>query len=333
VPGERSLQAPELVRRLIVLLIVLSLVATAWLSRAEVLRLVPTPLIPLPPHDQYAAALVLAGLADSDAGRAWTAAAEQALEHPVEVAPVFSADDAFDAAPSSMRAWTFPVRRGQRVVIELDAPVDTLFLDLFMEEEGRGGSRVASAPPRSSRLDYIADEDGELVARLQPTLALTAPAPYRVAQRTEASLLFPVQGRDRRAVQSLFGAGRDSGRRRHEGIDIFAPRRTPVVAAVDGWITRQTTNRLGGNVVWLWAPSRGVSLYYAHLDEHAVTPGTRVAAGDVVGYVGNTGNARGTAPHLHFGVYAVGEGAVDPFPFVAVDPVMQRGAPKRGPRR
>ena len=55
----------------------------------------------------------------------------------------------------------------------------------------------------------------------------------------------------------------------------------------------------------------------------AVTPGARVVAGDVLGYVGNTGNARTTSPHLHFGIYAQGDGAVDPFPFV-VDPVMQR---------
>jgi murein DD-endopeptidase MepM/ murein hydrolase activator NlpD len=84
-------------------------------------------------------------------------------------------------------------------------------------------------------------------------------------------------------------------------------------------VTRQTTNRLGGKVVWLWAPARRLSLYYAHLDEQAVTPGTRVSVGDVLGYIGNTGNARDTAPHLHSGVYAALAGAVDPFPFV-VDP-------------
>jgi murein DD-endopeptidase MepM/ murein hydrolase activator NlpD len=129
---------------------------------------------------------------------------------------------------------------------------------------------------------------------------------------------------DGRAVGSSFGSARDSGRRRHEGIDIFAPRGTPVIAAVDGWVTRQTSNRLGGKVVWLWAPARRVSLYYAHLDEHAVTPGERVTAGDIIGYVGNTGNARHTPAHLHFGVYAALAGAVDPSPFV-VDPVMHRG--------
>jgi murein DD-endopeptidase MepM/ murein hydrolase activator NlpD len=202
---------------------------------------------------------------------------------------------------------------------------------------------VASAPARTTTLVYVATQDGELIARVQPPLFIgsssaTADHPIAVgtgggaapsslaldvAQRVEASLLFPVQGLTGRAVQSGFGAARDRGRRRHEGIDIFAARGTPVVAAADGWVTRQTSNRLGGNVVWLWAPSVRASLYYAHLDSQAVQPGERVEAGDVLGYVGNTGNARGTAPHLHFGVYATLEGAVDPYPFV-VDPVMQR---------
>ena len=179
-------------------------------------------------------------------------------------------------------------------------------------------------------LTYVAEQDGDLIARAQPRLD-TAPA-YAVAQQIAASLRFPVQGRDGDAVQSGFGAARDAGVRRHEGIDIFAPRGTAVVAAADGWITRQTTNRLGGNVVWLWSPSRRLSLYYAHLDRHAVTPGERVREGDVLGYVGNTGNARFTAPHLHFGVYASMAGAVDPFPFV-VDPVMQRQHRRQRRRR
>jgi hypothetical protein len=57
-------------------------------------------------------------------------------------------------------------------------------------------------------------------------------------------------------------------------------------------------------------------LYYAHLDRHAVTPGQVVRAGDTLGFVGNTGNARTTPPHLHFGIYRRGEGAVDPWPWV-----------------
>jgi hypothetical protein len=117
-------------------------------------------------------------------------------------------------------------------------------------------------------------------------------------------------------VQSFWGADRDGGARAHQGIDIFAPRGTPALAATDGVVRWVGENRLGGNVVFLADPERGHSLYYAHLDRQAVTTGQRVRAGDTLGFVGNTGNARGTAPHLHFGVYRAGEGAVDPFPYV-----------------
>ena len=71
----------------------------------------------------------------------------------------------------------------------------------------------------------------------------------------------------------------------------------------------------GGRVVWLWNAARGQAQYYAHLSEQLVTPGQLVRRGDVIGRVGNTGNARTAPPHLHFGVYA-GSRALDPAPFV-----------------
>jgi SH3-like domain-containing protein len=80
-------------------------------------------------------------------------------------------------------------------------------------------------------------------------------------------------------------------------------------------VSAATLNNLGGNVVWI-RTSGGQSHYYAHLDEHLVDAGTRVRAGEPIGTVGNTGNARSTAPHLHFGIYRRGSGAIDPFPFV-----------------
>jgi murein DD-endopeptidase MepM/ murein hydrolase activator NlpD len=296
----------------------LALVAVAWWSRGELLRLVPTPLLPVPAHDQYATALALSGLSNTAAGRAWLDASERALDDAVEVLPSFRGTAPEIEAPSPIMAWRFAARRGQQVSIAMAGAQDTVFLDLFAVD---GRKRVASAPPHSSTLSYIVEEDGEYAVRAQPRIE--SAGVYDVKQRVEASLRFPVQGVGPGAVQSGFGSARDAGRRRHEGIDIFAPRGTPVIAAADGWITRQTTNRLGGNVVWLWAPSRRVSLYYAHLDRQAVTPGERVMAGETIGYVGNTGNARGTSPHLHFGIYASLAGAVDPLPYV-VDPVMHR---------
>src|SRR5690606_10594668 len=72
----------------------------------------------------------------------------------------------------------------------------------------------------------------------------------------------------------------------------------------------------GGKVVWLRDEARGQSLYYAHLDSQLVADGMWVEPGDTVGLVGNTGNARTTPPHLHFGIYRRGEGPVDPYWFL-----------------
>ena len=71
-------------------------------------------------------------------------------------------------------------------------------------------------------------------------------------------------------------------------------------------------------------PAGRRTLYYAHLDRREVSPGARVRPGDVVGFVGNTGNARATAPHLHFGIYRPGSGAVDPLPFICDAPCASR---------
>jgi hypothetical protein len=99
-------------------------------------------------------------------------------------------------------------------------------------------------------------------------------------------------------------------------VDIFARRGTPVLAAADGTVETVDVKPVGGKVVWLRDPARNARLYFAHLDSQVVRPGQRVHVGDTLGFVGNTGNARTTAPHLHFGIYRRGEGAVDPAPFI-----------------
>ena len=112
-----------------------------------------------------------------------------------------------------------------------------------------------------------------------------------------------------------FGAPR-SGGRRHEGVDILAPRGTPLFAVQDGTITkRQTGAPLAGNALWLTAAD-GTYFFYAHLDGFAsgIDRGVRVRAGDVIGYVGRTGNAG--IPHLHFEVHPRGGAAVNPYPIV-----------------
>jgi murein DD-endopeptidase MepM/ murein hydrolase activator NlpD len=288
------------------------------MARAELLRLVPTPLLPMPARDQYIAALVVTGLATSEPGRAWRRAADAALLNPVETRLQHSRQAIFTATGGEAVAWRFAARRGQRLTVEVETAPGTVFIDLFNAD----GNRLASAAADGVQLSHVIGEDGDHIARVQ--LPLGASGTVGITQRAAASLRFPVQGVSGRAVGSGFGVARDSGARRHDGIDIFAPGGTPVVAAADGWITRQTTNRLGGNVVWIWTPSADASLYYAHLERRAVDAGERVRAGDVVGYVGNTGNARSAAPHLHFGIYTRTGGVVDPLPYVVDPPPLVR---------
>jgi murein DD-endopeptidase MepM/ murein hydrolase activator NlpD len=189
-----------------------------------------------------------------------------------------------------------------------------LFLDLFRKTADDEARWVASLAPGRSTLTYDVDDEAVYVARLQPELRRGGG--FALAQRTRPSLAFPVAATPAGAPQSAFGVARDAGRRRHEGLDFFAPRGTAVVAVAAG-VARRATNRLGGNVVWLHAPAAGQTYYYAHLDRWAVGPLSLVRVGDVLGYVGNTGNAARTAPHLHFGIY---EGrAIDPWPFVQPD--------------
>jgi murein DD-endopeptidase MepM/ murein hydrolase activator NlpD len=304
--------------------------ALAGCSRVAELR---ERVAPASPHERYAEGLRAAGLGSTALGAEWLRAADAAL---VAARPVtLPAREAVYLAPDEPAALGYRarLRRGERLVVEVEASGGApalVFVDLFRREAGAvaadgsvaadGGAalaprfeRLASADSAGARVETVAREDGEVVVRLQPELLRGGRV--TVTLRTDASLAFPVEGRTSRAVQSFWGAARDGGRRRHEGVDIFAPRGTPAVAATDGVVTGVRATAIGGNVVWLRDDHGPQTLYYAHLDTQFVARGQRVRLGDTLGLVGNTGNAASTAPHLHFGVYTR-SGPVDPYPFV-----------------
>jgi murein DD-endopeptidase MepM/ murein hydrolase activator NlpD len=277
-------------------------------------------------HAHYAAALGEFGLDKAALGRDWLQAASRALTHPIPVTLPFSETGYLPPSTPTALAYQFDMRRGRRLVIDLlfDADPDArLFVELFEVVEDAEPRRVAEAQAAERRIEFEARRDGPYLLRIQPELLRGGRV--TATERTTASLGFPVQGLSIRAVQSVFGDPRDAGARDHHGVDIFAPRGTPVLAAVDGVVRVDTGNR-GGQLIWLTSTAsstadssrrRGRRLYYAHLDGWAVEDGQRVSAGDVIGYVGNTGNARTKPPHLHFGVYD--RGPVDPAPFLRPD--------------
>jgi murein DD-endopeptidase MepM/ murein hydrolase activator NlpD len=268
------------------------------------------------PHEQYADALRAAPLAGTAMAQDWLRAADRALAQPLAVTLPWRESAYFPAGQPIATAYRFELQRGRRLEVQVTFDsVETaqLFVDLFEEDGAAPPERVASLA-EGGTLTYDVRRDGSYLLRVQPELLRSGR--YDIIQRTVASLIFPVSGLTARAVQSEFGAARDAGRREHEGIDIFAPRNTPVVAVVEG-TAAPGTNDLGGNVVWLRDRRTSRAFYYAHLTRWAFEDTTAVQAGDVVGYVGNTGNARRTAPHLHFGIYE--RGAIDPLPFLRAD--------------
>ncbi len=116
-------------------------------------------------------------------------------------------------------------------------------------------------------------------------------------------------------VTNSFGASRGGGTRRHQGNDIMASHGTPVRAVNGGTVTRTGSGGLGGIALYLW--DGGTEYYYAHLARLSVSSGQKVSAGQLVGTNGDTGNARGGAPHLHFEIHPGGGGAIDPYPSLA----------------
>lgn len=143
--------------------------------------------------------------------------------------------------------------------------------------------------------------------------------PYRmarlVASPPDTELLMPVEGVRPAQVADTWNAARSEGRV-HEGQDIFARRGTPVYSATHGYVVRVGENTLGGTVVVVMG-SGGRGYYYAHLNAHGpeAVVGQEVSTTSVIGYVGTSGNAEGTAPHLHFGIYTR-EGPIDPLPLL-----------------
>jgi murein DD-endopeptidase MepM/ murein hydrolase activator NlpD len=168
------------------------------------------------------------------------------------------------------------------------------------------GRQVEKKPGLTATADTKKERDKEFANRAK---ALFAPL-------SGASLFMPVVGVQAQDLYNSWHQARDGGRRKHKGIDIFAPKGTGVVAVADGIISYIGEQPKGGLCLWL-TTENGTSFYYAHLDRWAagLFEGMEVRSGDLLGYVGNTGNAKTTPPHLHFGVNDNDE-MVNPYPLL-----------------
>ncbi|KRG71185.1 hypothetical protein ABB29_03085 [Pseudoxanthomonas dokdonensis] len=129
------------------------------------------------------------------------------------------------------------------------------------------------------------------------------------------TVLVPVDNVRAQDIADTWGGAR-SGGRGHQGVDIFAPRGTPVRSVGPGIVLQVGHNTLGGNVVWVLGRGRQRH-YYAHLDSFGpVSRGDLIESGQLLGHVGDSGNAKGTPTHLHYGIYVPGQGAINPWPML-----------------
>ena len=204
----------------------------------------------------------------------------------------------------------------------------------LMARDGRAGAAVpadvptpaapaavAATPTRNAANATWPDTSGRSpLPTSSPALAPTSPSP------AVGSLLIPVAGILPGQLTDTFDDARGGGSRQHEALDIMAARGTPVLAASDGKVAKLFTSVAGGLTIYEFDPTQTYAYYYAHLDRYAagLVDGKPLTRGDVIGYVGSTGDASPEAPHLHFAIFLLGPEkrwwkgtAINPYPLLA----------------
>lgn len=183
-----------------------------------------------------------------------------------------------------------------------------------------GPVQAGSTPiPGSTSIERPAATKPSEGIRQKATLAATQPLPpmavisapvvneLDIAPLRSRALTIPVQGTTAPQLKDTFTQARAGGVP-HDAIDIMAPRGTPVLAVDDGRIAKLFLSKAGGITLYQFDPDSRYAYYYAHLDRYVdgMTEGAPVSKGQVIGYVGSTGNASPDAPHLHFAIFKLG---------------------------
>ncbi len=173
------------------------------------------------------------------------------------------------------------------------------------------GAVVAPLTRASGKVEVKPTKKEEPSPVTPPAAALAAPAAAVSAapgDLRERNLTLPVQGIKREQLTDTFNDMRGTSRR-HEGMDVLSPRNTPILAVEDGTIAKLFLSDAGGITLYQFDPSSQYAYYYAHLERYAdgLKEGDVVKRGQVLGYVGTTGNAPRDTPHLHFAIFKLGE--------------------------
>jgi murein DD-endopeptidase MepM/ murein hydrolase activator NlpD len=265
------------------------------------------------PHEKYADKMDDAPWKRTPAGKQWLEASKLALENTQNISLPYKQLGYFNNDKARAIGLDFQAKKGERIHFNLNKsqPETVIYADIY-KQENDGTEHLYDADFSVSEFNVDIETSGRYILRLQPELSKIVN--YTITVTSGPSLAFPVAGTKAKAG-SFWGANRDGGKRKHEGIDIFAPKHTNAIAATDGIITNVSEGGIGGKVVWLRPIGKNISLYYAHLDAQMVQPGQSVKKDDILGLVGNTGNAKNTPSHLHFGIYT-SSGPVDPWPYV-----------------
>ena len=293
-------------------------------SGEKALSYVAVDLLAVSPRQLYVWRLRLTGLLDSELGQQWMSAVDQAGEQPIRVSERYRTTNTFTEHTVTAHVYQMTLQQGEQLVWQLsrsDASGSRLYASLERQQDDNQ-SWATYAPLHIERASQarVITQTGRYRIVLQPELL--GVVDYSLAIASGGSLPWPVVGASLPDIGGGFGVARDGRARAHHGVDIFAKKGTPVTAVIDGQV-RTGSGGIGGNHVWLSGGVLGLSgarYYYAHLDSFAVESGDSVKQGAIVGYVGNTGNAKNTPPHLHFGIYS--GGPVDPMPFLKPKPTL-----------
>ncbi len=287
-------------------------------SCKEEVVVVPEPFRPSNHHEAYQHQLEITGIAETALGKEWIQGSKDALTQPTIIETPFSEDFYQDDRSIRSVGYRLSALRGHKVTIDLTSELEkdetTLFVQVFrvISDSLQQFEHIASNSDTLNYIEFEPQQDDDYIIRFQTEILRGGR--FNIKVKSLPALAFPVSGKDKAAIGSLFGVPRDAGRRKHHGIDIFARRHTPIIAPCDGYVKSTKDNELGGKVIWLNDTERQQTIYFAHLQDVYVEEDDQITKGDTIGTVGNSGNAKTTAPHLHFGIYK--NGPIDPYHFV-----------------